>query len=863
MVMGDRRSKEDYVHQIDDIDRLVKNLCTIWFGRMRLHANVVRFQRTPMNKRDHPAGAKGVYKTRSEDTHKDLGQRMKTNSYAGVVKQTNIQPKLVAESEPALVLDNSYMLQRDFSMSLMGKVKEFSSISNLPVVLAKEGFENLKISYLGGCWVLIDFKSNLAKENFQNHTRVGSWFALLQQAYKSFHIDERVTWVDIEGVPLQAWTQNTFVKIASKWGEFIYVEDNDESCLHTKRLCIKLKSQNNIFETFKIIAQGKVYWIRAKETSGWVPEFMEEKLAPNESDDKMLDEDLNMMDEAFQKETKLDVHSDEEEVPESSFVHELMHANDDEQGQNNIETPSVGYSSGLLCVWDLRMFKKDNVTTSDYFVAITGGLVDVPLGGYDFTWSHRSASKMSKFDRFLISEGVMLLCLNISTICLDRYLSDHRPSLLRESFFDYGPSPFRIFHFWFELDGFDNLVEKAWNDYKHSDDNAMTRLYNKLRHLKQHIRIWIKAYKVRINSQKRDIKDELTSVDLCIDQRDTHADLLFKRKVLMKSLQEIEHLAALEIAQKSKIGLELDMEFPNILCTEQTEELERNVSIEEIKQAFSNCGVDKSPGPAGFTFGFYRRFWNIIHMDVVEAVKHFFQNGFFPRGSNSSFIALIPKMQDAKMVKDFRPITLIVSKVKARLSKGKMKTLSIGGRLTLLKLVLASIPIYHLSMFKVPAKVLHTMESIRSHFFNGAEINKKKMVSMGDTALKEQYPRVYSLETCKSISVANKLAHSNVEVSLRRPPRGGVELHQYNNLSSRIDKPSFLFMPNGEGRFTEVSMWCDIAIPEVDSYDQWLSWFLSQHLRSNSKIIFKGIFYIAWWHVWNFRNKTLFGLTLP
>ncbi|GJW85658.1 hypothetical protein Tco_0158803 [Tanacetum coccineum] len=175
-----------------------------------------------MNKRDHPDGAKGVYKTRSKDTHKDLGQRMKTNSYAGVVKQTNIQPKLVVESKPALVLDNPCMLHHDFSMSLMGKVKEFGSIFNLPVVLAKEG--------------------------------VGSWFALLQQAYKSFHIDERVMWVDIEGIPLQAWTQNTFAKIAPKW--------------------------------------GKVHWIRVKETSGWVPEFMEEELASNESDDEMLDEEL-------------------------------------------------------------------------------------------------------------------------------------------------------------------------------------------------------------------------------------------------------------------------------------------------------------------------------------------------------------------------------------------------------------------------------------------------------------------------------------------------------------------------------------------------------------------------------------------
>ena len=58
----------------------------------------------------------------------------------------------------------------------------------------------------------------------------------------------------------------------------------------------------------------------------------------------------------------------------------------------------------------------------------------------------------------------------------------------------------------------------------------------------------------------------------------------------------------------------------------------------------------------------------------------------------------------------------IVEKVKTRLSKWKMKTLSIGGRLTLLKSVLGSIPIFHMSIFKVPSRVLQILESIRGHF---------------------------------------------------------------------------------------------------------------------------------------------------
>ncbi|GKF81184.1 hypothetical protein Tco_0239786 [Tanacetum coccineum] len=70
----------------------------------------------------------------------------------------------------------------------------------------------------------------------------------------------------------------------------------------------------------------------------------------------------------------------------------------------------------------------------------------------------------------------------------------------------------------------------------------------------------------------------------------------------------------------------------------------------------------------------------------------------------------------------------IVNNIAARLSKWKMKTLSIGGRLTLLKSVLVSLPIYHLSLFKAPMKVLHKIESIRRNFFNGSDQNDKKQV---------------------------------------------------------------------------------------------------------------------------------------
>ncbi|GJW74496.1 RNA-directed DNA polymerase, eukaryota [Tanacetum coccineum] len=56
-----------------------------------------------------------------------------------------------------------------------------------------------------------------------------------------------------------------------------------------------------------------------------------------------------------------------------------------------------------------------------------------------------------------------------------------------------------------------------------------------------------------------------------------------------------------------------------------------------------------------------KRYWKIIDDDVVVSVLQFFSSGTFPPGCNSSFIALIPKTQEAKVVKDFRLISLIGS----------------------------------------------------------------------------------------------------------------------------------------------------------------------------------------------------------
>ncbi|GJZ46426.1 RNA-directed DNA polymerase, eukaryota [Tanacetum coccineum] len=57
--------------------------------------------------------------------------------------------------------------------------------------------------------------------------------------------------------------------------------------------------------------------------------------------------------------------------------------------------------------------------------------------------------------------------------------------------------------------------------------------------------------------------------------------------------------------------------------------------------------------------------------------------------------------------------------------------------------------------------------------------------------------------------------------------------------------------------------WWNIPYMEVSSYEEWLVWILSLGLSIRHKRIFEGVCYVTWWHIWNFRNKTIFGSESP
>ena len=108
------------------------------------------------------------------------------------------------------------------------------------------------------------------------------------------------------------------------------------------------------------------------------------------------------------------------------------------------------------------------------------------------------------------------------------------------------------------------------------------------------------------------------------------------------------------------------------ISSDESEFLTAPFTHEEVDAAIASCDSQKAPGPDGFNFSFIKSAWDVIKTDIYGIVNEFWPSAHLPRGSNSAFIALIPKIKNPESFRDFRPISMvgcvykIVAKILAR-----------------------------------------------------------------------------------------------------------------------------------------------------------------------------------------------------
>ncbi|GJT65540.1 hypothetical protein Tco_1017020 [Tanacetum coccineum] len=407
------------------------------------------------------------------------------------------------------------------------------------------------------------------------HVGVNSWFKRLSDVQPDFVPRERVVWVDIEGIPLCAWSNATFHRIGSRWGEVLNLNDSCGEFCTRKRLCIMTKQEDNILEKFKIIVKRKVFVVRAKELFVWTPNFV---MPDSVTDDELNKEDIEVHVDSYRQ-------SPAEEECDNDHVSDTLFGDNNDDLINNEDVASTRAEPD-----------KENSVQKE--------VSSDPFNIYDLLHKH---------NKDVNTDGI----------------SSSIP-------FPPGYTPENV---------------RSHVDVQEVQEDPMSRLIIQ-----------------GSNSQAVESSQ--------------YEEGQFRPKLHGRHGSGINNneggsvLALLE--DMINVGKTMGFKYQDPRPKELDQELcnKHKISFLSIQETKFDKVSDSE----------VRSFWgnSIFEFIISDAI------------GNSG-----------------------VNKLKSRLSTWKLKTLSIGGRLTLIKSVLGSTPIYNMSIYKVPKAVLCVMESIRRNFFNG------------------------------------------------------------------------------------------------------------------------------------------------
>jgi hypothetical protein len=315
----------------------------------------------------------------------------------------------------------------------------------------------------------------------------------------------------------------------------------------------------------------------------------------------------------------------------------------------------------------------------------SNGLVDLGFVGNKFTWSNHRVGRTNirkRLDRGLANQGWVNLFLNA---LINHFLasnSDHCPILLSTAgTYRNIPKPFRFEAFWTRDHSSHSVIAKAWlADVEGSPAFSLSRKWKNTKatlkhwniHHFGHIQTQIKSLMSQINTIQSSPHSPSSvamkvSLQAALQEQLLRAEVLWKQKsrelwlsctdlntkffhastACRRRYNSISCLRSADgsnIRRRENIGSLLVNHFSNLFTTthpvfdDSFNDLVDNVISEEentrlcvipdeceIFLDILELGLNKAPGPDGMTWLFYKSYWQIVKISVIDSVQSFFR----------------------------------------------------------------------------------------------------------------------------------------------------------------------------------------------------------------------------------------------
>ncbi|XP_022030458.1 uncharacterized protein LOC110931369 [Helianthus annuus] len=197
------------------------------------------------------------------------------------------------------------------------------------------------------------------------------------------------------------------------------------------------------------------------------------------------------------------------------------------------------------------IFDENAALVFNNFIRV-GGLVEYHMAGDKFTYISNDASKLSKIDRVLVCDGFMSRWPYAIFKAMTRELSDHSPLILSCSQVDFGPSPFKLFNYWMEMDGFVEVVNDAVREaatFKYGDKAIL----DLLKGIKNKVKVWRVKGRQQEAAARELAAQSLDMVEKIAGQRSLSDAEKQSRIKWKERIKRLEIMKCKELRQKAKI----------------------------------------------------------------------------------------------------------------------------------------------------------------------------------------------------------------------------------------------------------------------------------------------------------------------